>query len=146
MNLSPSLQFLSTFFTLAQGFFSSSLESTPPIIQKEEKDLQKLPLKKILFTPRPNGSVNSITIMTLFFLFFWVSYPLFFSSPSSWMGWGRNLLEIPSKICGMLYFQYPDRRKNKFCFMLIYLISFRKTQPDFRNRVDHKKDYLEKDR
>jgi hypothetical protein len=30
--------------------------------------------------------------------------------------------------------------------MLIYLISFRKTQLDFRNRVDHKKDYLEKDR
>ena len=69
-------------FYLAQGFFSSSLESTPPIIQKEEKDSLKHLPKKILSISPLNGSENSITIMTSFFLLFWVSSPYFSSSLS----------------------------------------------------------------
>ena len=112
MNLSLSLQFLSTFFTLAQGFYSSFQESTPLIIQKEGKDLSKHPLKIILSTPLLNGLENSITGMTSFFLFFSGWSPSSFSLRLPWMGSGKNLLGIPSKICGMLYFPYPEGRKR----------------------------------
>jgi hypothetical protein len=50
-----------------------------------------------------DGWENFITIMTLFFLFFWDSYLLFSLFPSLWMGWERTLWERRFKISGTPY-------------------------------------------
>jgi len=102
------LHFLSISFTWAQGFFSFFLESTPLTMDAEEKDLPKHSQRRIHSRRQPNGWGNFIISMTLFFLFFWGSYPLFFLSPSAWMGYEETLSEAPFKISGTPYGLFHD--------------------------------------
>jgi len=104
------LHFLSISFTWAQGFFSFFLESTPPTIDAEEKDLQKHSPRGILSKMQLNGLANFITSMTSFFSFFWGFSLLRSLSPSSGMGYEGPLWEGRFKISGTPYGLFHDFR------------------------------------